>query len=201
MKASAKLNSLNAYVTGFGASKRVVVWDTTLQKMTQGQTLFVFGHEMGHYVLNHILLGVGLTCLLLLVALYAGYHAMTWMVARCGVRWGIAGVDDWASLALLMLTVTVLSFAAEPITNSWSRVLEHNADVYGEEAIHGIVADPRTTAQQAFQLLGEDSLDDPTPHPLFELWFYTHPPIRLRAAFAEVYDPWAAGHQPKYFAK
>ena len=54
MKASEKLNSLNAYVSGFGGSKRVVVWDTTLQKLTTPETLFVFGHEMGHYVLNHI---------------------------------------------------------------------------------------------------------------------------------------------------
>ena len=54
MDASRKLNALNAYVTGFGASKRVVVWDTTLGRMTTPQTLFVFGHEMGHYVLAHI---------------------------------------------------------------------------------------------------------------------------------------------------
>ncbi len=52
MKASEKLNSLNAYVSGFGGSKRVVVWDTTLQKLTTPEILFVFGHEMGHYVLG-----------------------------------------------------------------------------------------------------------------------------------------------------
>ena len=54
MYASAKTNQVNAYVTGFGASKRVVVWDTTIQKMTPDETLFIFGHEAGHYVLNHI---------------------------------------------------------------------------------------------------------------------------------------------------
>ena len=54
MKASEKLKSLNAYVTGIGASKRVVVWDTTIQKMTTPEILFVFGHEMGHYVLGHV---------------------------------------------------------------------------------------------------------------------------------------------------
>ena len=47
---------------------------------------------------------------------------------------------------------------------------------------------------------GELSLDDPTPHPLFELWFGTHPTIRFRAAFAQAYDPWAAGQHPKYFS-
>ena len=54
MEASEKRNSVNAYVTGLGPSKRVVVWDTTLAKMTPPQTLFVFGHEMGHYVLGHV---------------------------------------------------------------------------------------------------------------------------------------------------
>ena len=52
MKASEKTTELNAYVTGFGATKRVVVWDTTMEHMTTPQTLFVFGHEMGHYVLR-----------------------------------------------------------------------------------------------------------------------------------------------------
>jgi Zn-dependent protease with chaperone function len=54
MNASSKLNAVNAYVTGIGVSKRVVVWDTTIQKMTTPEVLFVFGHEMGHYMLGHI---------------------------------------------------------------------------------------------------------------------------------------------------
>jgi Zn-dependent protease with chaperone function len=79
--------------------------------------------------------------------------------------------------------------------------MEHNADVYGQEAVHGTVADPQRVGQRSFQVLGEDSLDDPTPHPLYEWWFGTHPTIRFRAAFARAYDPWAAGEHPKYFAK
>ncbi len=58
MKASEKVTTLNAYVTGFGPSKRVVVWDTTIQKASTPETLFVFGHEMGHYVLNHVVIGL-----------------------------------------------------------------------------------------------------------------------------------------------
>ena len=58
MKASEKVTTLNAYVTGFGPSKRVVVWDTTIQHASTPETLFVFGHEMGHYVLNHIVIGI-----------------------------------------------------------------------------------------------------------------------------------------------
>jgi Zn-dependent protease with chaperone function len=198
MMASEKLNSLNAYVTGIGASRRVVVWDTTLRKMTQDQTLFVFGHEMGHYVLHHILLGIVGTCLLLLIALYAGYRAMTWMTARWGVRWGIAGVEDWASLPLLVLTVAVLSFAAEPATNSFSRILEHNADIYGLEVIHGIVPDAPQAAARAFQILGEVSLSDPDPGAFIEFWLYDHPAVPDRMRFAAEYDPWGKGVAPKY---
>jgi STE24 endopeptidase len=97
--------------------------------------------------------------------------------------------------------LSTLSTLGEPIGNGLSRLIEHNADVYGQEAVHGIVADPQRVGRQAFQVLGEQSLDDPTPHPFFEFWFDTHPPIRLRAAFAQAYDPWGAGEQPKYFAK
>jgi STE24 endopeptidase len=73
--------------------------------------------------------------------------------------------------------------------------------VYGQEAVHGIIADPQAVGRQAFQVLGEESLDDPTPHPFFEFWFDGHPSTRYRAAFSEAYDPWAAGESPKYFAK
>ena len=58
MHASDKVTTYNAYVTGFGATKRIVVWDTTARDLTLPQTLFVFGHEMGHYVLHHIYLGL-----------------------------------------------------------------------------------------------------------------------------------------------
>jgi STE24 endopeptidase len=64
--------------------------------------------------------------------------------------------------------------------------------------VHGIVADPQRTAVAAFQVLGENSLDDPRPHPFVEWWSYDHPSIRDRAAFAAQYDPWAVGQQPRY---
>jgi STE24 endopeptidase len=197
MKASEKLNSVNAYVAGIGASKRVVVWDTTLQKMTIGQTLFVFGHEMGHYVLGHVPLLIVVQCLLLLIVLYAGYLAMQRTVQRVGKRWDIPGVDDWASLPLLLLVVTVVSFVMEPALNSFSRVLEHNADVYGLEVIHGIVPDAPQAAAQAFQILGEVSLSDPNPSPFIKFWLYDHPGVSERVRFAAEYDPWANG-TPRY---
>jgi Zn-dependent protease with chaperone function len=201
MKASAKSTTLNAYVTGFGASKRVVVWDTTITKATPDEISFIFAHEMGHYALGHIVLGVTLTCFALLPFFWFGYHGGRLLMGRYGAAWGIPSQQDWGAAVVLLLVLSTLNTLSDPIANGFSRTIEHNADVYGEEAVHGIVADPQRTAQQAFQRLGEDSLDDPTSHPVYEIWFFTHPSIGYRAAFAEVYDPWAAGQTPKYFAK
>lgn len=187
MKASEKLSSVNAYVAGVGASKRVVVWDTTFQKMTTPQILFVFGHEMAHYVLGHVPLLIVGQCLLLLVFLYAGFHAMDWMIVRAGKRWNIPRVDDWGSLPLLLLVITVVSFLMEPALNSFSRVLEHNADVYGLEVIHGIVPDAPQAAAQAFQILGELDLSDPNPSLFIKFWLYDHPALSERIRFAVDY--------------
>ena len=198
MAASEKWNALNAYVTGIGASKRVVVWDTTMRKMTAPETLFVFGHEMGHYVLGHVWLGIGAACVALLVGLFLGYLALRWTLARWGGRWRIRGVEDWASLPVLMLAFAILSFLAEPLENSFSRMLEHNADIYGLEVIHGIVPDSAQTAAQSFQILGEVSLSDPNPGPFVEFWLYDHPPVAERMRFAAEYDPWGKGQAPKY---
>ena len=198
MKASEKLKSLNAYVTGIGASKRVVVWDNTIEKMNTGQTLFVFGHEMGHYVLGHVWIGIGAALLGILIFLFLAYHAMRWALARYGARWEIRDVTDWASLPVLLLALAVFGFLSEPVSSSFSRVLEHNADIYGLEVIHGIVPNSSEEAAEAFQILGEVSLDDPNPSPFIEFWLYDHPSISERVSFASEYDPWGTGQPPKY---
>jgi len=190
MKASEKLKSVNAYVTGFGASKRVVVWDTTIQKMTTPETLFVFGHEMGHYVLNHIRNSLILGALFALILLYAGYHALHWSLARWGAKWRIRELNDWASFPVLLLFLSIVGFLSEPVTNAYSRHIEHQADIYGLEVIHGLVPNSREVASHAFQVLGEVSLDEPNPNPFIEFWIYNHPSITDRVAFAQSYNPW-----------
>ena len=201
MKASAKSTELNAYVTGFGASKRVVVWDTTIARSTPDEIAFIFAHEMGHYALGHVVLGTTIGCISLLPCFWLAYFGVRLLLGRYGAAWRIPSQQDWGALVVLALVLLTLSAISDPIANGFSRRIEHNADVYGQEAVHGIVADPQAVGLRTFQVLGEDSLDDPTPHPLFEWWFDTHPTTRFRAAFAEAYDPWAAGERPKYFAK
>ena len=201
MRASAKVTGLNAYVTGFGRSKRIVVWVTTVARSSQDEIALVFAHELGHYALDHIVLGIGLACGGLLPLFWLGSLGLRALLGRFGARWRIAGQEDMAALAVLLLVFTVVSAGVEPLGNAISRRMEHNADVYGEEAVHGIVADPQTVGVQSFQTLGETSLEDPAPHPYFDLWFGTHPPIAERAAFAAFYNPWVSGEAPKYFAR
>ncbi len=201
MKASEKVTGVNAYVTGFGASKRVVVWDTTIARATPDEISFIFAHEMGHYVLGHIVRGLLFAAALALLLLWMGSHSVRWLIGRFGARWRIAAVEDWGVLAVLMLAVSVLGFLSQPIANGFSRSQEHAADVYGQEAIHGIVAHPSRTAVESFQLLGESYLEDPHPGAFVAFWTYSHPSVASRAAFAAKYHPWAPGQQPKYFRK
>jgi STE24 endopeptidase len=201
MKASEKYTSSNAYVTGFGSSQRVVVWDNTIESSPPDEILLVFGHELGHYVLHHIERGLAIGAVLSLFFLWIGARFVDWLIGRYGPRWHIASLEDWAATGVLLLALSVLSFIAEPIGNSISRAQEHQADVFGAEVVHGIVADPQKVDAQSFQRLGEQSLEYPYPSPLVVFWTYTHPPIAEREAFAANYDPWKPGGQPRYFSK
>ncbi|HET6216614.1 MAG TPA: M48 family metalloprotease [Acidobacteriaceae bacterium] len=201
MKASEKYTSSNAYVTGFGSSRRVVVWDTTLKSSPPDEILLVFGHELGHYVLHHIERGLAIGAVLSLFFLWIGSHLVDFLIHRYGPRWHIGSLEDWAATGVLMLVLSILSFVAEPIGNSISRAQEHQADVFGIEVVHGIVADPQKVNAQSFQRLGQESLEYPYPSCFVVFWTYTHPPIAEREAFAASYDPWQPGGHPRYFSK
>jgi Zn-dependent protease with chaperone function len=198
MNASTKQKSINAYVSGLGASKRVVVWDTTLAKATIPQTLFVFGHEMGHYVLKHIPKTIAFLWGVLFVLFALSSAVLSRLIGRPGGRWGIRGIADWASLPVLLLIITVASELALPAINGFIRMGEHEADVFGLEAIHGIVPDSAQASAQAFQILGETNLSDPDPPAFIRFWLYNHPPLDERLRFAASYDPWSKGEAPKF---
>src|ERR1700719_3248479 len=89
MKSSEKTNAMNAYVTGIGASKRVVVCDTNIARESIPEIVSDFGHEMAHYVLNHIWKGLIFTAGLLFVLFYLGFQCLRWILKRLGSGWGI----------------------------------------------------------------------------------------------------------------
>ncbi len=198
MDASTKLTGDNAYVSGFGASKRVVVWDTTAKHMTGSEIMFVFGHEMGHYVLGHIVIGMTATLLLVLFFFYLAYRMIGGLLRRWGIGWQIRDLGDWASVPLLVLLLGIFTFVANPIENGFSRYLEHQADIYGLEVTHGLVPDWKLNAARTFQILGENWLEYPYISDFYAWWAWDHPTTARRMVFSQEYDPWAAGKEPKY---
>ena len=106
-----------------------------------------------------------------------------------------------AGFAILLFAISIAGSVTTPLSNAYSRHFEHEADVYGQEAIHGLVPDPRKTAVASFNALGEAWLDDPDPSPLIEFWLYDHPSLKNRANFAARYDPWANGGRGRFFAR
>jgi STE24 endopeptidase len=198
MEASAKTNALNAYVTGIGASKRVVIWDTTIAKTKSDELLVIVGHELGHYVLGHLAIGFAAYLGGLLLGLYVTFHALHWMLKRWGSVWGVRGQEDWAALAVLLLIMSVLGFVSMPVGNAFSRMQEHAADVYGLEVVHGLVGNSQEAGARAEQVMGEADLADPKPSRFIVFWLYSHPPQAERQEFAYTYDPWSKGESPKY---
>jgi STE24 endopeptidase len=198
MEASAKVTTYNAYVTGIGATKRVVVWDNTARDLTVPETLFVFGHEMGHYVLNHIFKGLAFYAATSFLGFWLGRHLVLAMLSRWGSGWRIRGLNDLAALPLLMLALSLLTFIGEPIGNAFSRHIEHQADIYGLEVTHGLFPNNSQVAASSFQKLGEKSYDYPNPNPLLVFWSYSHPTIADRIRFCLRYHPWDTPAGPRY---
>jgi Zn-dependent protease with chaperone function len=193
MNASEKVNELNAYVTGIGASKRMVVWDTTIAKMNTPQVVAVCGHEMGHYVLDHIPKGLAIAAIGSLALFYLGYRWIGGFLAWRGDAWGIRSLGDLASLPTLLLLLGIASFILTPATNGLSRYFEHQADQYALEVTHGLTPDSGQVAAQTFQIIGEVDLDYPDPGPMDVFLTYDHPATRDRVRFSLTYNPWASG--------
>ena len=207
MKASEKTNGLNAYVNGMGSTKRIVVWDTTAGRIPDDEVMFIFGHESGHYVLNHIPKQLSLTAAGLFFIFWACAGFSAWLARRFGARWGLETGGEDGPLAsrtgfvVLIFAITLAGFLLEPVSNTISRHFEHQADVYGQEAVHGLVVDPQKTAVASFQALGEAWLEDPNPSPVIEFWLYNHPSVKNRANFAAQYNPWTDGGHGEFFAR
>jgi len=193
MDASSRTKAINAYVSGLGSSKRVVVWDTTLKKMGPDELLLVLGHETGHYALYHIPKEFALDEAVALLFFLLGFFAVNRLVERVGPRAGVEGVGDLASLPFVLIVLTLLVFLSAPLVNGISRYFEHQADQFGLEVAYGIVPDPNAAEAHALQILGEEDLADPDPSPFIRFWLYTHPPLDDRIRFAATYKPWAEG--------
>lgn len=191
---SSQTRKYNAYVSGFGPSQRIVLWDTMLKGMAEDEILFVMGHEMGHYRLGHIWKGIGLFSALSFGFFFVVSRIAGWATARFGELWGFTEVGDVASMPLLAATLTVVALLTQPAVNGFSRAIEHEADVFAVE-----VTRDNDAGARAFLKLGSQNRADPEPAPFVKLFLYTHPPLIERIAFALEYRPWREGRANRRF--
>jgi STE24 endopeptidase len=190
---SADTTTVNAYVTGFGGSKRIVLWDTTIAKLSPDELLFVMSHEMGHYVLGHVVKSIFFAAGLILVTLYAAYRLQDGLIARFSSRFGFTELADIASLPLVMLLVGALSFVVTPVAAGYSRWQEHEADRFGLEITRNNHA-----AATAFVKLQQENLGVPRRGLLYKLWRADHPLLGERIDFCNAYRPWDEGKPGRY---
>ena len=184
---------LNAYVAGLGGTKRIVLWDTAIAKLTEPELLFVMGHEMGHYALGHTWQLIVFISLFVTITLYLIHRTAGWMIARYRYRFGFDALSDIASLPLMLFLFGVYQFAVTPAALAFTRHVEHEADRFGLE----ITQDNRSAAT-AFAHFVTNDLDNPRPGLLVRLWRANHPTTGDRIDFANEYRPWEHDQPLKY---
>jgi STE24 endopeptidase len=171
--ASKQTKRMSANVSGLGSTLRVTLNDNLLKRGSPEEIQAVMGHEMGHYVLNHIPKAM----LFFLVVIVGVFAVMKWSldraIARFGAAWGIRDGGDVAALPLAALIGTTVFFVLTPVLNTQTRTTEQEADMYGLNAAR----QPDGMAQAAIHL-GE--YRKMSPGPLEEIFFHDHPSGRTR---------------------
>lgn len=175
-KLSEKSKKANAALAGLGATRRIILADTLLQQYSADEIEAVLAHELGHHVHRHIPKSI---------ALQVGTSLVGFWVVAQGLAYAVdlemfPSVHDFASLPLLVLMTTLMSFALMPVINAYSRQKEREADRYCFKAITKIA--PFISSMNK---LAEQNLSERQPSRLVEVWFHSHPPVAKRIAAAE----------------
>lgn len=178
--ASRQSNRISANVSGFLGTTRISLNDNLLHQGTADEVLAVLGHEMGHYVMGHmtrlILLG-GLVTIAAFAFMHWGFIFATELF---GGQWQVRRVEDIAGLPLLVALVSIFYFLATPVTNTISRSTEHQADIFGLDAVRK----PDAFATAMLKLSTYRKLE---PGKWEEIIFYDHPSGRTRIMDAMVW--------------
>jgi len=171
--ASKQTTRMSANVSGFANTMRITLNDNLLRRASLEEIEAVMGHEMGHYVMNHIYKSLLFISVVIVLAFVYLRWALDWTLQRWGEKWQIHGVGDTAVLPLVILLVSIFGFVITPIMNSQTRTQEYEADMYGLNTSR----QPDGFAQAAIHL-GEYRKMNPGP---VEEWiFFDHPSGRNR---------------------
>ncbi len=176
---SVDTRTVNAYVSGLGSTKRIVLWDTILARLEPDQILFVTAHEMGHYLLGHTLMLICGAAVLITVSLYVVHHSAGSLIARFSRRFGFSQLADVASFPLLLLLGSIVSLVLVPALLALSRHQEHEADRFALELTRN-----NRAAATTFVRLQEENLSVPRPGIFYMLWRGSHPSLADRVDFA-----------------
>ncbi len=180
--ASRRSRHSNAYFTGIGRVKRIVLFDTLIQQMAQAEILSVLAHEVGHWKKHHVLKKIVLAEASAFLGLFLAYHLISWQ----GLP-GLVGLDQasfYARAVILMFLSSLVTFPLTPLFSYLSRRDEREADRFAVE----LARDPEAMAS-ALVKLSRENLSNLHPHPLYAAFYYSHPPVverirSLRAAKA-----------------
>jgi STE24 endopeptidase len=166
--ASRQSKRISANVSGMFGTTRISLNDNLLNRSTPAEIKGVLGHEMGHYVMNHVYKGIVFIGIIIVLGFAFVRWGFAWVERRWGTRWGIRGVDDVAGLPLLAALFTLFMFFMTPVNNTITRTMEAEADAFGLNAAR----QPDGFARAAVQLSEYRKMQ---PGSVEEYVFYDHP--------------------------
>jgi len=184
---SVDTKAINAYVTGVLDTKRIVLWDTLIAKLDDKELLVVMGHEMGHYVLGHVVRSILLSVILTLVGLFLVDWLGRRIVGRFSNRLGFDRLSDIASLPLLFMLLELVMLVLTPVALAYSRYQESEADKFSLDLTHA-----NHSSARAFVKIQEENLANPRPGLLYKIFRASHPSLGERIDFCNSYHPWLA---------
>ncbi|UCH80714.1 MAG: M48 family metallopeptidase [Nitrospiraceae bacterium] len=173
MDASKRTKHTNAYFTGIGKVKRIVLYDTLIEKMDYDEIISVLAHEAGHWKKKHVLKHIAVTEVIALAALYIAYHLL-----QSDLLLSIFHIKEksfFAKLVIIGFLGSIVSFPFSPVFNHVSRRHENEADAYSFN-----MTGNRESMISALVKLSKDNLSNLHPHPLYSLFHYSHPPVLER---------------------
>lgn len=171
--ASRQTTRVSAFVTGFLGTERIVLNDNLLKRCSVAEIEAVMGHEMGHYVMHHVYKGLMFFGIVIVLGFAFLRKSSEWALGRWGDKWRAHAAGDLAALPFFALLISTYLFVLTPITNTYSRVQEYEADIFGLNAAR----QPDAQAEVDLKLADYRKLD---PGPLEEFLFYDHPSGRTR---------------------
>jgi STE24 endopeptidase len=186
--ASKQSKRVSANVSGFGSTMRITLNDNLLNRSSPEAIEAVMGHEMGHYVLNHVYKGITFFTIIIVLLFAFVKWSFGLVTKRWGANWGVRDIGDTAGLPIVVGAATIFFFVLSPVLVTYTRTAEAEADMFGLDAAR----QPDGFAQASLQLSEYRKL---SPGPIEEFMFFDHPSGRNRIYRAMV---WKSEHLGDY---